>query len=130
MLRILAFIIIILAVYSSYKQTKMTKKLIDHEEEVIDEMKKGVKHLTGKLYDNAKKLLYDNIRRLDNVEEAKNYDGIIELPWCGEENCAQEIENLLDKNTLGLPIEDDLCEYSCPLCNKKAISWMRYAKTY
>jgi len=65
-----------------------------------------------------------------DVEEAKNYDGIIELPWCGEENCAKEIENILDKNTLGLPIGDNSCEYSCPLCNKKAISWMRYAKTY
>ena len=56
--------------------------------------------------------------------------GIIALPWCLKENCAQEIENILDGNTLGEPIEGDECNYPCPVCGETGKTWMRFAKTY
>ncbi len=44
----------------------------------------------------------------------------------------RKIENILDGNTLGEPIEDDeeCKKYSCPMCGKPAKTWMRFAKTY
>ena len=65
------------------------------------------------------------------IDEAKKHKGIVELPWCGNEDCALEVENILDGNTLGEPIEEKRCkEYSCPICGHPAETWMRYAKTY
>ena len=88
--------------------------------------------LSSRLYDKALKLLKDNMHQVTTVEEAKDKPGIVMLPWCGEDSCAQEIESIIDKSTLGEPIEDkpSIEGLSCPLCGKPAISWMRYAKTY
>ena len=95
-------------------------------ETILDELHK----LSENLYNNAKKLVNDNMHRVKTIEEAKNLNGIIELPWCGVESCALEIEEILEGNTLGEPIDEKKCEDSCPICGKPAITWMRYAKTY
>ncbi len=82
------------------------------------------------LFSAAKKLLDENTHRVKTMEEAEGLKGIIELPWCGNEDCALEIENILDGNTLGEPIKKGECKDSCPVCSKPAGTWMRYAKTY
>ena len=107
-------------------------------EEVIKFLSDNVFHnvtsitLVVKNYENAKKFLDENMHRVKSVEEAKDKKGIVELPWCGNDHCALEIENVLDGNTLGEPIEyDGECKkYSCQVCGKPAETWMRYAKTY
>ncbi len=88
--------------------------------------------ISDNLYTKAKKLLDENIHRVNTIDEAKDKKGIIELPWCNNEKCALEIENVLDGNTLGEPITDNMKnkKYTCPLCGKTAVTWMRYAKTY
>jgi prolyl-tRNA synthetase len=93
---------------------------------IIDELNK----ISQNLYDNAKKFLDKNVFRVQTIEEAKDLKGIVELPWCGTKDCALEIENILDGNTLGEPIEDTKIKYTCPVCRKPAKTWMRYAKTY
>jgi len=93
-------------------------------------IKSELEKISKDLYDAAKKLLDENMHRVQTVEEAKKLKGVIELPWCGIEDCALEIENILDGNTLGEPIEDVKCNHSCPVCGKAAKTWMRYAKTY
>jgi prolyl-tRNA synthetase len=93
---------------------------------IRDELDKIFKNL----FDIAKKLLEGNMHRVQTIEEAKDLKGIVELPWCGNEACALEVEDTLDGNTLGEPIEDVKCKHSCPICNKSATTWMRYAKTY
>jgi len=75
-------------------------------------------------------LLKNNIHRVFTVDEAKKKAGIIELPWCGKEECALEIEAMLEGNTLGVPLTDTDCNKVCPICNKNSVSLMRYAKTY
>ena len=61
-----------------------------------------------------------------------NATGIIQLPWCGNDTCALEIEEQIDKNTLGEPVDTDydITSKSCPKCGQAATTWMRYAKTY
>ena len=86
--------------------------------------------ISKNFYGNAKKFLDENMHRVKDINEAKNLKGIIELPWCGTDNCALEIEGILDGNTLGEPIEDVKCIDTCPVCGKSATTWMRYAKTY
>jgi len=96
----------------------------------IKSIKEELDKISKSLYKNAKKLLDENMHRVQTIEEAKDLKGIIELPWCGTEDCALEIENILEGNTLGEPIENEKCKYSCPVCGKPAKTWMRYAKTY
>jgi prolyl-tRNA synthetase len=86
--------------------------------------------ISKKLYNNAKKILDENMHRVHTVEEAKDKKGIVELPWCRNKECALEIENVLEGNTLGEPIDNVECKYSCPVCGKPAETWMRFAKTY
>ena len=96
----------------------------------VDNIIKELNDISENLFDKAKKLLNDNIHRVKTVEEAKNLKGIVELPWCSTKDCALEIENILDGNTLGEPIEDNKCSFSCPICGKPGKTWMRFAKSY
>jgi prolyl-tRNA synthetase len=82
------------------------------------------------LYGNAEKLLKENIHSVLSVEEAKQRTGIVALPWCGNKDCALEIEKVLEGNTLGEPIENAGCTEQCPVCGSPAKTWMRYAKSY
>ncbi|RLF29683.1 MAG: proline--tRNA ligase [Thermoplasmata archaeon] len=106
------------------------KKLIS-QNILTSAVKKELSDISTSLYEKAKNFLRENLHRLQTIEEAKEKKGIIELPWCGTEKCATEIENILDSNTLGEPIENIKCENtSCPICGNPAQTWMRYAKTY
>jgi prolyl-tRNA synthetase len=96
------------------------------EKTIQDELNK----ITSTLYNNAEKLLNENINRVQTVDEAKTKKGIVELPWCNNQDCALEIENLLEGNTLGEPIGDAKCNHECANCGKPAKTWMRFAKTY
>ena len=96
----------------------------------IKSIKEELDKISKSLFKNAKKLLDENMHRVQTIEEAKDLKGIIELPWCGTEDCALEIENILEGNTLGEPIENEKCKHTCPVCGKPAKTWMRYAKTY
>lgn len=82
------------------------------------------------LYTNAEKLLKENMHSMLTVEEAAQKTGIVALPWCGNKDCALEIENVLEGNTLGEPIENAGCQEHCPVCGSPAKTWMRYAKSY
>jgi prolyl-tRNA synthetase len=86
--------------------------------------------LEKNLYENAKKLLNENIHCVKTIDEAKEKTGIITLPWCGNKDCALKIENVLEGNTLGEPIENAECRDLCPVCGGPAKTWMRYAKSY
>jgi prolyl-tRNA synthetase len=86
--------------------------------------------LSKTLYTNAEKLLKEDIHNVLTVEEAKEKKGIVALPWCGNKDCALEIENVLEGNTLGEPIENAACPHPCPVCGSSAKTWMRFAKSY
>ena len=86
--------------------------------------------ISKNLFDKAKKLLDNNIKKFENVEDAKNKTGIIQLPWCGREDCALKMEEELDVKTLGTPFVEEQCSLNCPICGEKAKNWVRLAKTY
>jgi prolyl-tRNA synthetase len=89
-----------------------------------------LQELERSLYANAEKLLKENMHTALTIEEAAQKNGIVALPWCGNKDCALEIENVLEGNTLGEPIENAGCAEHCPVCGSPAKTWMRYAKSY
>jgi prolyl-tRNA synthetase len=105
---------------------KRSLPLKDAEKAIQDELQTLV--LT--LYANAEKLLNENMHYVLTVEEAKEKTGIVALPWCGNKDCALKIENVLEGNTLGEPIENVVCTDPCPVCGGSAKTWMRFAKSY
>jgi len=86
--------------------------------------------LARSLFTNADKLLKENMNCVLTIEEAKEKTGIVTLPWCGTKECALEIENVLEGNTLGEPIDNAACTDHCPVCGTPAKTWMRFAKSY
>ena len=105
------------------------KKSVMHSD-ALDSIIGELDLISKVLYDNAKKLLVDNVHRVSSIDEAKEKKGIVEIPWCGNEDCALEVENILEGNTLGAPVEDDKCDFVCPVCGGVSKTWMRFAKTY
>ena len=93
-------------------------------------LEEALRTMSDDLFKNAKKILEENMHRVKTIDEAKKLNGIIELPWCGIEDCALEIENILEGNTLGEPLEVKIENEKCPICGKTAKTWMRYAKSY
>jgi prolyl-tRNA synthetase len=108
---------------TSEKTTIPCDKALSIIKEILQQIQKN-------LHKHAEDLKNTNFHRIHTLEKAKNLHGIIELPWCGTEECALEIETILDGNTLGEPIDQQPCDAPCPHCGKQGISWMRYAKTY
>jgi len=105
------------------------KKLIQ-ETELIKEIKKEFEEISKDLYDKAKKIIDEQMHRVNTIDDATKLKGIIELPWCGNESCAMEIEEILEGNTLGEPIQKEEVKEKCPICGKPSKTYMRYAKTY
>ena len=100
------------------------------QKDAIEKINETLEKISKNLYQKAKNILNENMHSVETLEKAKNLKGIIELPWCGNEDCALEIEEILEGNTLGEPIDKKEISAQCPVCNKKAKTWMRYAKTY
>jgi prolyl-tRNA synthetase len=100
---------------------------LTNAEQMIKTELKDLEHI---LYTNAEKLLKDNMHQVLTIEEAAQKTGIVALPWCGNKDCALEIENVLEGNTLGEPIENAGCSEHCPVCGSPAKTWMRYARSY
>lgn len=100
--------------------------------ELIQIIDLSLDDVSSRLLQKAQQLLDEKTYILMDLDEAKHYDGIIQLPWCGTDSCALEVEEILEGNTLGEPIEieEDITEKRCVSCGKQAKTWMRFARTY
>jgi prolyl-tRNA synthetase len=106
------------------------KKSSIPQKDASKKIKEELTTLAQTLYKNAETLLEENMHRVLTIDEAKEKKGIVALPWCGNKDCALEIENVLEGNTLGEPIENEGCPHPCPVCGAPAKTWMRFAKSY
>lgn len=99
------------------------------------EIGKELESLRERLHRRAWEWLSSNVAKLRSVKEAKRVleerRGVVELPWCGKDECAQKLEEDLGARALGYPWPREAAEgEACPVCGEPAITWMRYAKTY
>jgi prolyl-tRNA synthetase len=90
-------------------------------------------HYAEKLFEEANRFNSAQTHQASTLEEVKGRKGLIKLPWCGKEECGKAIEETLDMNTLGTPLDEDpSCKNKevCPICRKPAQTWVRFAKLY
>ncbi len=90
---------------------------------IIDEMK----DLDRRIFENAKKFLEDNIHTMPELRET---EGIIEVPWCGNEKCGLQMEEKMEMSSLGTPFPERECNGKCAICGGEAKHWLRLAKSY
>ena len=109
-----------------------SEKLIVPIVDIEVQVPKALDDLAVRLYEKAQTILSENTHKVTTIDEAKKQKGIILLPWCGRDECALEVENVLEGNTLGEPLEPDetIKKYTCPICKSPAIQWMRFARSY
>jgi len=101
------------------------KKEIAREE--LEKIGEELKSFDERLYEKAREFLERNIHRMNKLEKK---EGILELPWCGKEECGKKMEEALDMKSLGVPMENEGINATCPICGEKAITWLRLAKSY
>ena len=102
------------------------KKFEVSRNELVRSVKKELESFSNQLLDVAEKELEKNIR---TIFDLKKKEGILKIPWCGEEKCGLKMEEMLDMDSIGTPIENEKCGKRCPVCGKTAKKWMRMAKT-
>lgn len=106
------------------------EKISVNQDNAVKEVSLSLKKVANSLYSKAEKFFNSNIHEVATIDAAKEKKGIVALPWCGTESCALEIESVLEGNTIGEPIEKKPCQHVCPVCNKPATTWMRFALSY
>jgi prolyl-tRNA synthetase len=70
-------------------------------------------------------------KSLEEVAElVKARKGIVEVPWCGRDECGLALEESLEAKILGTAVEPVKIEGRCTNCDKEATKLLRTAKTY
>ena len=88
------------------------------------------------LAEKARRAFEERVKRTESLEEARRIlaekRGIVEVPWCGREECGLEMEAAAEARALGNPLEppDWVEGKKCPVCGREAVTAMRLAKTY
>ncbi|ASI98462.1 proline--tRNA ligase [Thermococcus celer] len=114
------------------------EKVTVERDKLVDEVRTTLDKIHENLYDRAREFLEGHIKRVETIEEAKEVfedrRGIVEIPWCGEEKCGLEMEEILDAKMLGTPYPEGKAKApvgkKCPVCGREAKFIARFARTY
>ena len=120
------------------RRDTLEKKTVGRDN-IVEEVKKTLDEIHENLYNRAKEFLESHIKRVDTIEEAKavfeDRKGIVEIPWCGSEECGLKMEEELDAKMLGTPYPEEKAKEGiegkkCPVCGREARFIARFARTY
>ncbi len=101
-----------------------------------DKLRELMEDVRKNLRERAWNWLRTRVKRVESIEEARRVleeeRGIVELPWCGREECGLKLEELVDAGVLGSPLErpDWVKGKRCPVCGRPAVTSIRLAKKY
>lgn len=104
-------------------------------EEICSVVLKLGEQFDNDLMNKSKEKFMKYISRVNTLEDARKIlsekRGIVEVPWCGRNSCGKKMENDIEARFLGSPIEKiEIEDQYCPICNSKAKTIARLAKTY
>ena len=103
------------------------------------ELVKAVQDLSAKIEEELKnhawRWLRDHIQRAENLKEAQKMlaeeKGIIEIPWCEDNDCGLKIEEEVNARILGIPLTREKIPFmKCPICGRTAKNLVRLGKAY
>lgn len=110
------------------KQTCKTTKLVPVLRRIINVMLDDMRQ-------KASQWMNEHVHRVKSLEEAKRLlkrrAGMVEVAWCGRDECGHKLEEAVEASVLGTP--EDLKEKvkgNCVVCGKKAEKILRAAVSY
>jgi prolyl-tRNA synthetase len=106
---------------TGYKQQVSRESLADSMLTILDTM-------AQELYSAAEQKLQDGITDVDSMEDAKDVTGIVKMGWCGEEECGLMMAEYIDKDMLGVPIDEEVYQGQCGQCGKPTETAAYFAK--
>ncbi|MFW3146132.1 MAG: proline--tRNA ligase [Thermoplasmatota archaeon] len=117
-----------------------TKRFIQRKD-LKEEAERALEEVHGELMKRAEDIIENGIREVDSLDDGirlkeSGWDGIIKTHWCGEMDCAGEMEKGLDKTFLGFPLKDiHKGEYesspgNCMFCGRPTDSVVMLSRSY
>jgi prolyl-tRNA synthetase len=84
---------------------------------------------------NAEARMRERIYRVSHLGEAKSLlkrkAGIVEVPWCGKDECGHSLEEQVEARLLGFPEDTtEKAEGKCLICGEPAVNVVRVALAY
>lgn len=105
-----------------------------NKDDVVQEVKRILDEIVIDLRKRAWEDFNSRIYYTNNEEELKKLleerGGIIEVPWCGSEDCGLKLQNNISGRVLGYPLEPKKTSDACIVCKKPSVNVLRIAKTY
>ncbi len=102
--------------------------------DVRDELARLLSEEDRLLSERSWKFLRERVSRHEGIQEAKSVldsrGGVVELPWCGSEECAVKAAEALDAKVLGAPWPREEANGRCPICGRQAVTYLRFARQY
>ena len=121
-----------------FRRDTMSRESVD-----VDRCTARVKELLSEIASSLKERAWrwfrEHIGFFERLEDAIDYvkrGGIAEVPWCGDDNCAQRIVELFEGiHVLGTPLpvierQRSVEGKKCVLCQRDAVAILRIAKRY
>jgi len=110
------------------KQTCKTSDLVNVVKETLKAMMEDMKQ-------RAWQQMNEHVHRVNSLEEAKRLikrrAGIVEAGWCGNSECGHKLEEELNANVLGTPMDlKEKFKDTCVVCGKNAEDILRIAIAY
>jgi len=107
-------------------------------DEVVKHVKEELCEIGKRIRKKAKQWFETKIFRIRDLDEARKVlsetKGVLEIPWCGKEECGHAFEDILDVKILGSPLSSiekiNIDNAKCPICGGKALTLIRLAKQY
>ncbi len=113
------------------------ERTVAPEGEAVKALESLLSRVQADMKNRAEAWLKQNVKRLKSLSEAEalvkagNISGIIELSWCGREECGLKLEDTLELKALGTPYPEEKVEgLKCVLCGGKAESFLRLSRQY
>jgi len=104
-------------------------------EEVASAVQTFAEEMTDDLKANASEWMREHIYSVDSLSEAKRLlqkkAGIVEVPWCGKDECGHSLEEKVEARLLGFPEDStEKVDGKCLVCGEKAVNVVRVALAY
>lgn len=111
------------------------ERLTCQKGEILMQVRKTMKAMSQDMRDTAWKWLEKRVFRVKELDEAKRLlrkrSGIVEVPWCGDEQCGHKLEEEVNARVLGTPVDlEQQVIGNCAVCGKKAKDLVRVAVAY
>ncbi len=117
------------------RRDTLEKKTVNRSE-LVSTVLRLLDDISRNMRERAWRWFRSYVSRAESVEEARKIleekRGIVEVPWCGREECGKKLEDLTGAKVLGSPLQPPewVRGARCPVCGAPAVTSLRLAKRY